>query len=455
MSLPTDPRRVWLFEDDADVRAVIEQSLALEGFEVEAHAAVGDVLDTITPRFDGVVVTDIRMPGMDGREVFRRVRRIDPEIPVLIVTGHAAVQDAVELMREGAYDFLTKPFAATRLVVSVRNALGQRGLVLDNRRLRGPSTETGAPLPLRGDSDRIRSLRASVRELADADIPMWVVGETGTGKASLARALHDSGQRRTRPFMVVDCAALPEPLLEAELFGSTSGGSGIDAGGTLARRRTGRLQAAERGTLFLENIDRLPLPLQARLITALETASGERDEATRRPVTCRVIAASSDDLASVCAAGGFRSDLYFRLNTVTLHLPPLRERREDLAPLLGDLLAAAARRLKRPIPDLGRSAQTYLYGHHWPGNLRELSHFAERLVLGIGIDATAPIGSTPPDPLPLRIERFEAGLIRDALRSTRGDVKSCLEILRIPRKTFYDKVARHGIDLDAFRRPSP
>jgi two-component system C4-dicarboxylate transport response regulator DctD len=446
MSLPTDPRRVWLFEDDADVRAVIEQSLALEGFEVEAHAEVGDVIDTVTPRFDGVVVTDIRMPGVDGREVFRRVRRIDPEIPVLIVTGHAAVQDAVELMREGAYDFLTKPFAATRLVVSVRNALGQRGLVLDNRRLRDPSAEAGVPLPLRGDSDRIRALRASVRELADADVPMWVVGETGTGKVSLARALHDSGQRRTRPFVVVDCAALPEALLEAELFGSASDGSGMTAGGALARRRPGRLEAAERGTLFLENIDRLSLPLQARLITVLED---------RRPVTCRVIAASSDDLTRVCAAGGFRSDLYFRLNTVTLHLPPLRERREDLAPLLGDLLAAAARRLKRPIPDLGRSAQTYLYGHHWPGNLRELSHFAERLVLGIGIDATAPIGSTPPDPLPLRIERFEAGLIRDALRSTRGDVKSCLEILRIPRKTFYDKVARHGIDLDAFRRPSP
>ena len=171
-------------------------------------------------------------------------------------------------------------------------------------------------------------------------------------------------------------------------------------------------------------------------------------------MNCRVIAASSDDLTRVCAAGGFRSDLYFRLNTVTLHLPPLRERREDLAPLLGDLLAAAARRLKRPVPDLGRSAQNYLYDHHWPGNLRELSHFAERLVLGIGIDATAPIGLTPPDPLPLRIERFEAGLIRDALRSTHGDVKSCLEILRIPRKTFYDKVARHRIDLDAFRRPS-
>ena len=446
MSLPTDPRRVWLFEDDADVRAVIEQSLALEGFEVEAHAEVGDVIDTVTPRFDGVVVTDIRMPGEDGREVFRRVRRIDPEIPVLIVTGHAAVQDAVELMREGAYDFLIKPFAATRLVVSVRNALGQRGLVLDNRRLRDPSAEAGVPLPLRGDSDRIRALRASVRELADADIPMWVVGETGTGKASLARALHDSGQRRTRPFVVVDCAALPEPLLETELFGTASDGSGMAAGGALARRRPGRLEAAERGTLFLENIDRLSLPLQARLITVLED---------RRPVTCRVIAASSDDLTSVCAAGGFRSDLYFRLNTVTLHLPPLRERREDLAPLLGELLAAAARRLKRPMPDLGRSAQSHLYSHHWPGNLRELSHFAERLVLGIGIDTATPSGSTPPDPLPLRIERFEAGLIRDALRSTRGDVKSCLEILRIPRKTFYDKVARHGIDLDTFRRPSP
>jgi two-component system C4-dicarboxylate transport response regulator DctD len=448
MILPTDPRRVLLFEDDADVRAVIEQSLTLEGFAVEAHAEAGETIDLVTPRFDGVVVTDIRMPGMDGREVFRRVRQIDPELPVLIVTGHAAVQDAVELMREGAYDFLTKPFAATRLVVSVRNALGQRGLVLDNRRLRDPSAEADVPLPLRGDSDRIRALRALVRDLADADVPLSVVGETGTGKVSLARALHDAGRRRPRPFVVVDCAALPEALLEAELFG-----------GGLPRRRPGRLETAERGTLFLENIDRLPLPLQARLIAALEATVGAPDDGAgrdrARPLDCRVIAASNDDLARLCATGAFRSDLYFRLNTVTLHLPPLRERREYLAPLLGELLAAAGRRLKRPVPGLSRTAQTHLYSHHWPGNLRELSHFAERLILGIGLDIGTSTGADPPDPLPTRVERFEAGLIRDALRSTRGDVKSCLGILRIPRKTFYDKVARHGIDLDAFRRTDP
>lgn len=446
MTLPNDPRRVLLFEDDADVRAVIEQSLTLEGFAVEAHAEAGEVIDLVTPGFDGVVVTDIRMPGMDGREVFRRVRQVDPDLPVLIVTGHAAVQDAVELMREGAYDFLTKPFAAARLVVSVRNALGQRGLVLDNRRLRAPSGEEDVPLPLRGDSDRIRALRALVRELADADVPMSIVGETGTGKASLARALHDSGRRRQRPFVVVDCAALPEALLETELFG-----------GGPPRRHPGRLEAAERGTLFLENVDRLTLPLQAKLIAALETAIGTQDEAAGRdrlrPLGCRVVAASSQDLARLCETGGFRSDLYFRLNTVTLHLPPLRERREDLAPLLGELLAAAGRRLKRPVPGLSRTAQNHLYDHHWPGNLRELSHFAERLILGIGVGIGAPSGAAAPDALPIRVERFEAGLIRDALRSTRGDVKSCLEILRIPRKTFYDKVARHGIDLDAFRRP--
>ena len=437
-----------LFEDDADVRAVIEQSLTLEGFAVEAHAEAGGAIDLVTPRFDGVVVTDIRMPGMDGREVFRRVRQIDPELPVLIVTGHAAVQDAVELMRDGAYDFLATPFAATRLVVSVRNALGQRGLVLDNRRLRDPSAEADVPLPLRGDSDRIRALRALVRDLADADVPLSVVGETGTGKVSLARALHDAGRRRPRPFVVVDCAALPGSLLEAELFG-----------GGLPRRRPGRLETAERGTLFLENIDRLPLPLQARLIAALEATSGAPDDGAgrdrARPLDCRVIAASNDDLARLCATGAFRSDLYFRLNTVTLHLPPLRERREDLAPLPGELLAAAGRRLKRPVPGLSRTAQTHLYSHHWPGNLRELSHFAERLILGIGLDIGTSTGADPPDPLPTRVERFEAGLIRDALRSTRGDVKSCLGILRIPRKTFYDKVARHGIDLDAFRRTDP
>jgi two-component system C4-dicarboxylate transport response regulator DctD len=450
MNRPIDPRRVLLFEDDADVRAVIEQSLALEGFAVEAHAEVGDVLDRLTPQFDGVIVTDIRMPGMDGREAFRRVRQIDPEIPVLIVTGHAAVQEAVELMREGAYDFLTKPFAAARLVVSARNASEQRGLVLDNRRLRDPTAEAGVPLPLRGDSDRIRALRTLVRELADADVPMLVVGETGTGKVSLARALHESGPRRQRPFVVVDCAALPETLLDAELFG------GAPAPGGLTRRRAGRLDAAERGTLFLENIDQLPPPLQARLVAALEVAPDAHGEAGvrdwTRPATCRVIAASTVDLARACADGSFRSDLYFRLNTLTLRLPPLRERREDLAPLLGDLLAAAGRRLKRAVPDLSRAAQTYLYSHHWPGNLRELSHFAERLILGISLEVGASNSAVPTDPLPTRVERFEAGLIRDALRSTRGDVKSCLEILRIPRKTFYDKVARHGIDLNSFRR---
>lgn len=447
MSPPSGPRRVLLFEDDADVRAVIEQSLGLEGFEVEAHAQATDAIDAVTPQFDGVVVTDMRMPGLDGREAFRRLRQIDPEIPVLIVTGHAAVQDAVELMREGAYDFLTKPFAASRLVVSVRNALEQRGLVLDNRRLRSSLPEPNVPLPLRGESDRIRALRALLRELADADVPVLVVGETGTGKVSLARALHDSGRRRTRPFVVLDCAALPAPLLETELFGAEPAGSGF------ARRRPGRIEAAERGTLFLENIDQLALPLQARLIRALEARDDASGADTPRPVACRVVAASAGDLAQACAAGTFRSDLYFRLNTVTLHLPPLRERREDLAPLLGELLAAAARRLKRAVPDLGRSAQNFLYSHHWPGNLRELSHFAERLILGLEADP-AP-GPAQPDPLPTRIERFEAGLIRDALRSTRGDVKSCLEILRIPRKTFYDKVVRHGIDLDAFRRNNP
>lgn len=443
MSPSTDPRRVLLFEDDADVRTVIARSLTLEGFAVEAHPEAGPTVAALTPQFDGVVVTDIRMPGMDGRDLFRRVRQIDPEIPVLIITGHAAVQDAVELMREGAYDFLTKPFAAARLVVSVRNALGQRGLVLDNRRLRDRSAEMADPLPLRGDSDRIRSLRGLVRELADADVPMLIAGETGTGKLALARALHDSGQRRRQPFVTVDCAALPEPLLGSELFG------GIPAGGGLARHRPGRLESAERGTVFLENIDRLPLPLQARLIAALESAQDPR------PLNCRVIAASGDDLTQACAAGAFRSDLYFRLNTVTLHLPPLRERREDLATLLGELLSAAARRLKRPVPALDRRAQAHLYDHHWPGNLRELGHFAERLILGIGIDVGPPDSANTKEPLPSRIERFEAGLIRDALRSTRGDVRSCLEILRIPRKTFYDKVARHGIDLETFRSKGP
>jgi two-component system C4-dicarboxylate transport response regulator DctD len=445
MSEPTRPNRVLLFEDDADVRVAVAQSLQLEGFDVEAFESADDALRHISADFDGVIVSDIRLPGADGRQVFRTVRTTDAEIPVVLITGHGELQEAVDLMREGVYDFISKPFPAARLHISVRNALEQRGLVLDNRRLRRGPQDGRTPLPLLGDSAHIASLRTTVRDLANTDVSVLICGETGTGKESVARALHDGGRRRGRAFAVLDCASLPDGILESELFGSESAAAG------LTRHRPGRIEAADRGTLFLDRIDCLPFAAQGRLLRAVEDQQVTPIGATTpRSFSCRVISAATGDLAAMCAAATFRPDLYYRLNTVTLHLPPLRERRDDLATLFLELLARAAQRLKRPPPTLTRAAKAFLYDHGWPGNIRELSHYADRVVLGLE-KAPGPQSDAARDPLPDLVERFEASLIKEALRATGGRVKDSLQILQIPRKTFYDKVARYRIDLDAFR----
>ncbi|MEY3464943.1 MAG: sigma-54-dependent transcriptional regulator [Steroidobacteraceae bacterium] len=437
--------RVILFEDDDDVRRAIVQSLELEGFAVSAFPSANPHANAIDRDFDGIVISDIRLPGMDGRQIFRSVRERDRELPVILITGHGELQEAVDLMREGAYDFISKPFAAPRLLASVRNALEQRALVLDNRRLRERPTNTSIPLPMQGESDRIAQLRNIVRDIADTDVPVLVVGETGTGKETIAKMLHQGGRRRSGALVVLDCAALPDQLIDAELFGSET----IVAG--MSRRSVGRIELADGGTLFLDNVDNLSPAAQARLLRVVEekkfTPTGTKSS---RSASFRVVSASTVDLVKLVEAGRFRSDLFFRLNTVTLQLPPLRERRDDIATLFVQLLGSAAQRLKRPPPTLTRAVKSHLYEYGWPGNIRELGHYADRIVLGIDRVPVSPI-EMDLDPLPELVDRFEASLIKDALRSTRGSVKAALGVLKIPRKTFYDKIARHGIDLDAFR----
>jgi two-component system C4-dicarboxylate transport response regulator DctD len=436
---------ILLFEDDGDVRHAIEQSLELDGFAVESFSAVEDCPGKISTDFRGVVVSDIRLPGADGRQLFRQLQNIDPEIPVILITGHGELQEAVDLMREGVYDFISKPFPPARLIASVRNALEHRALVIENRAIRNRSREADIPLPLIGESERIVNLRSIVRDLSDVDVNILIVGETGTGKESIAKAMHARTAGVSRPFSVLDCASLPDGLLEAELFGTEE----VVAG--MRRHKGGRIESADKGTLFLDAIDNLSLSSQGRLLRVVEEKQVIAIGAiTPRAVSCRVIAAATQDLSKMCAEGVFRSDLFFRLNTVTLHLPPLRERREDIPALFIALLSKAAQRLRRPTPAMTKSIRNHLLDHSWPGNIRELSHFADRVVLGI--ESTKPsIGELATDPLPQLVERFEASLIKEALRASGGKVKRCLEILKVPRKTFYDKVARFGIDLTAFR----
>ena len=439
-------RVVAFIDDDPDVRAANSQTLELAGLEVRAFADASTALANLDERFPGVVVSDLRMPDVDGRSLFQQLQARDPGIPVILITGHGDIHEAVELMHAGAYDFIAKPFPAERLVSSVQRALGQRALVLDNRRLREAARRADDELPLIGDSAVMVALRATLRQLADADVDVLIEGETGVGKEVAARAMHAWSKRRSRAFAVLNCAALPEGLMESELFGHEAA-----AFQGAMRRRVGRIEAADGGTLLLDDIESMPLPLQTRLLRVLEDrAITPLGSNLARPVDFRVVAASKVDLGELAARTLFRSDLFFRLNVVRVRIPPLRERRTDIVPLFGHFLAQGAQRFRRPPPAITRTIKTRLFEHTWPGNVRELRHYADRVVLKMpdGADGEADAVET----LPQRVERYEASLIRDALRATDGDVRATLAKLAIPRKTFYDKIARHGIDLDSFRK---
>ncbi len=459
---------VLLIDDDSDVRHATRQTLTLQGAEVSAHGSAEAALATLDAEFDGVVVTDLRMPGMDGLQLFSRIRAIDTDIPVIVITGHGDVETAVQAMHDGAYDFLAKPFSGERLWRGIQRAIEKRQLVLENRRLRQAAIWANKRDTLIGEAPAIRRLRQTMTQIADADVDVLIQGETGAGKDVVAHALHQASRRRERPFVAINCGALPETVIESELFGHEAG-----AFTGAQKRRIGRIEYANGGTLFLDEIESMPLPIQVKLLRVLEsrqvTPLGTNDV---RTLDLRVVAATKEDLGSSAARAFFREDLYYRLNVVTLHIPPLRERGDDIAMLFARFVEQAARRFQRPAPSFDQATLAYLHGHNWPGNVRELVHFAERFVLGVpGLnepaiasegeswaadsDGSAAV-ATPrasscalldddPLPLPGRVERFESEVIRATLALTQGDVGRTLAKLKIPRKTFYDKLQRHGI----------
>jgi len=434
-------RRVLLVDDDADFRRATEQSLALQGIAVDAFGQARAALDFLPPDYDGVVVSDVRLPGMDGLELFRALRERDADLPVILITGHGDIDMAVRAMQEGAYDFLAKPYSGARLLNAVRNACGQRRLVLENRRLQAAAQAVDDELPLVGESPAMQRLRQTLRHIADADVDVLVEGETGTGKEVVAASLHRLSHRSRRAFVALNCAALPESVLESELFGHEPG-----AFTGAHKRRIGSIEYASGGTLFLDEIESMPASAQTRLLRVLETRSvtplGSNDV---RPVDLRVVAATKADLGDPGSRGGFRADLYYRLNVVTLRLPPLRERREDIPLLYAHFAARAAARFRREAPPPDEAVRACLDTHDWPGNVRELAHYAERQVLGVPQPEAARADDSP-GTLPQRVERYEAQLIRQALMRHGGDVRATIEALGIPRKTFYDKLQRHAID---------
>ncbi|MFY3595187.1 sigma-54 dependent transcriptional regulator, partial [Achromobacter xylosoxidans] len=332
-----------------------------------------------------------------------------------------------------------------RLVTAITHAAEKRHLVLENRRLREAAFAVEADeVPFIGTTPAMQRIKQTLRHIADADVDVLVEGETGTGKEVVATALHRLSRRRHRALVAINCGALPESVIESELFGHEAG-----AFTGAQKRRIGRIEHASGGTLFLDEIESMPLAVQVKLLRVLEsrqiTPLGSNEV---RSLDLRVVAATKEDLGNPAIRAKFREDLFYRLNVVTIRIPPLRERREDIPLLLAHYLGHASRRFQRDIPDMPADIKRHLLTHDWPGNVRELAHFAERFVLGVlnTPAAVSPTAETAPGTLPEKMERFEAQLIRDALAAHQGDVRATLEALGIPRKTFYDKLQRHGID---------
>ena len=439
---------ILFVDDEAPMRQAVTQWLGLAGFETLVHDRASTALDRLNADFQGILVTDLKMEGIDGMELLRRSQLLDPELPVVVITGHGDVETAVEAMRLGAYDFIEKPFAPERFLEVVRRASEKRQLVIENRRLRRAVSEQTLSSRIIGTSRAAQALRASVAELAATDASVVLYGPTGVGKDLVARCLHDFGRRAKANYVAVNCAAVPETMVESEFFGHEAG-----AFTSASKTRIGKIEHANGGTLFLDEIDSMPLATQAKLLRALQDRVIERLGSNRSiPVDLRAIAASKADLRSASAEGRFRPDLYYRLSVVELVVPPLRERIEDI-PLLFEYFAnSAAAAHGRELRPIASSTMTLLMAHSWPGNVRELRNAAERYALGLREPLVPSLSGADSERLSLaqQVDAFERALIERCLVETGGKISVVMDRLDIPRRTLSEKMARFGLDRRRF-----
>ena len=459
MSQPIDPRvQVILIDDEPHLRQALYQTLDLAGLHVLPLAEANGLAERIGRDWPGVVVSDIRMPGMDGLELLTQLHGQDPELPVLLITGHGDVPLAVQAMRAGAYDFLEKPFASDALLDSVRRALALRALVLDNRSLRlALSDRQVLSSRLLGVSPAMLRLREQIGALAATKADVLILGETGSGKEVVARALHDLSARRNGPFVAINAGALAESVVESELFGHEPG-----AFTGAQKRRIGKFEFANGGTLFLDEIESMSLDVQVKLLRLLQERVVERLGGNQLiPLDIRVIAATKEDLRQSADQGRFRADLYYRLNVAPLRIAPLRERGEDVL-MLFDYFAGEASVRHDLTPNVLQPAQrALLLRHTWPGNVRELQNVAERFALGLelALDNSAEgqpaAGNEVAGGLSEQVEHFEKSLIAAELERSHSSMRSLAEALGVPRKTLHDKLRKHGLNFDSASHPHP
>ncbi len=449
--------KVIFVDDEKHIRHSRKQTLELVGYEVSCFSNPKDALAMISPRWAGIIVTDIKMPDMDGFEFLQQVIMIDKEIPVVVMTGHGDVPMAVKAMRLGAYDFIEKPCSSEHFLEAINRAIEKRKLILENRILRSEIESQKSPgVKIIGKSPSIEQLKQVIRNVADSNVDVLIQGETGTGKELIARYLHDQSKRNKKSFVPLNCGGFPETIIESELFGHEAGAfTGAEA------RRIGKFEHADGGTIFLDEIESMPLNLQVKLLRVIQERVIERLGSNEIiPVDIRVVAATKVDLKEASQKNEFREDLFYRLNVVKVDLPALRERREDIPLLFQFFVAEACDRYNYEVPIISRDTIQNLMLRSWEGNVRELKNEAERFVLGMSLKTinegvNLPKFTLSPQQektlsLATQVDMFEKTAIEQELIRQKGDIKKTYTALGIPRQTLYDKMNKYGLKRKEF-----
>ncbi|MBD3371453.1 MAG: response regulator [Candidatus Coatesbacteria bacterium] len=448
--------KILVVDDHEPTLALLKAIIKKAGYQVETASAAADGLARVEAGDIAVVFTDLVMPGMGGLDFLKRAKAVDPDLPILVMTGQGTIETAVEAMRNGAEDYLTKPIARSEVILQIERALEKRRLVTENRELRGELADRYSYDKIIGNSRAMKKVYQIIAKVAPSDVTVLIRGENGTGKDLVARALHYNSPRRKGPFIKIDCTALPEGLLESELFGYKKGAfTGAN------RDKPGRVENSAGGTLFLDEISELTSPLQAKVLRLIQERRFERlGENQTREVDVRLLAATNTDLEKAIENGVFRRDLFYRLNVVPIVLPPLREREGDVLLLARKLLESTCRRYNRAYGGIESEAADALVRYDWPGNVRELENLIERLVVlsdgdevhvrleDLPDNVTAAEGSFLAQAVAkdLSLEELEKEYIQAVLAKTDGYKTKTAEILGINRKTLLEKRKRYDLD---------
>jgi len=449
---------ILVVDDKDSMRNMLSESLAEEGYQVDSAPDGQRALELVRNKSYDLVLTDLKMPDIDGLEVLSGVKEIDNDTSVIVMTAYGTIEDAVAAMKKGAYDFITKPFDTEHLCVLINRALENRRLLAENTLLRQELLAGHGFANIIGKNAKMQEICQLIQKVAKSDATVLLQGESGTGKELFARAIHSLSPRKDRPYITINCAAIPRELLENELFGSEKGAfTGAHA------RKMGKFEIANTGTIFLDEIGDMDLALQAKLLRVLQQKNFERLGGTRPiEVDVRVIAATNMDLNELIKAKKFREDLYYRLSVFPISIPPLRERPDDIKLLADYFVEKYCREMKKPVKTLSKEAVRLLERYHWPGNVRELENTIERaVILAEGKKIT-------PDHLAIRLQNTDEIRLREGaglkeigahaqmqaekatiirvLKQVRGNKRKCAKILQIDYTTLFDKIKKYHID---------